>query len=341
HTLDGRIEWLSLTGRKPSGMSLQQWKFMQTAMPDIKQLLLEGKNIRADEKITELIKRQREFTEGVPLPSIQKIEAERWYNRLVRPALAGSLAVSIGLFGLIIPLYRSKNLRIPCFMTDMCGWILLLYVATSMGVLWWISGHVPLSNGSETMMFMAFVSLIGVCFCRDLTLKGGLMIVAAMALFVAAMGGRTPRIGNMMPVLSSPLLSIHVMVVMSAYALFFLMAILAIMALSIKDKERGARLTLLNRIILNPAVALLGAGIFIGAVWANQTWGRYWGWDPKETCALIMWLIYALPLHWGSRWLSVFRKEKIFNIYLLIAILSVIFTYFGANYLLSGLHSYA
>ncbi len=120
------------------------------------------------------------------------------------------------------------------------------------------------------------------------------------------------------------------------------------MALSIKDKERSCRLTLLNRILLTPAVCLLGAGIFIGAVWANQTWGRYWGWDPKETCALIMWLIYALPLHWAARPLNyllrvtaIFRKDKVFNIYILVAILSVIFTYFGANYLLSGLHSYA
>ncbi len=340
-TLDDRIEWLSLTGRKPSGMSLEQWQFMQTTMPDIKQLLLEGKNIRADEKITELIKRQREFTEGIPLPSCKKIEAERWYNRLVRPALAGILAVCIGLFALIFPLYRPKNLWLSRFTTALSGWLLLFYIATSMGLLWWISGHVPLSNGPETMMFMALASLIGVCCCRDLTLKGGLLIVVAMSLFVSAMGGRTPRIGAMMPVLSSPLLSIHVMVVMISYALFFLMAILAIMALSIRDQECSSRLTLLNRIMVTPAVALLGAGIFIGAVWANQTWGRYWGWDPKETCALVMWLIYALPVHWGSRWLSVFRKEKVFNIYLLIAILSVIFTYFGANYLLSGLHSYA
>lgn len=341
HTADNQIEWLSLTGRKPSGMSLEQWQFMQTTMPKIKQLLLEGKNIQADKEISTLIERQREFTQGIPLPSPQKIEAERWYNRLVRPAIGGILAICVGLFALIFPLYRAKNLWFIRVTTALTGWTLFLYVSASMGVLWWISGHVPLSNGPETMMFMALASLIGVCCCRDLTLKGGLLVVAAMSLFVAAMGGRTPRIGAMMPVLSSPLLSIHVMVVMISYTLFFLMAILAVMALSIKNKERSNRLTLLNRIMLTPAVCLLGAGIFIGAVWANQTWGRYWGWDPKETCALIMWLIYALPVHWGSRWLSVFRKEKIFNIYLLIAILSVIFTYFGANYLLSGLHSYA
>lgn len=340
-TLDGHIEWLSLTGRKPSGMNFDQWQFMQTTMPKIKQLLLEGKNIQANVEISTLIDRQREFTEGVRLPSYHKIEAERWYNRLVRPALAGILGICIGLCAIILTFYLSIHIRIIRFVIALTGWILLLYIAVSMALLWWISGHIPLSNGPETMMFMSLVSLMGVCCCRNLTLKGGLLIVAAMALFVAAMGGSSPRIGALVPVLSSPLLSIHVMVVMISYALFLLMAIFAAISLSIKNKERSSHLTLLNRIILAPAVCLLGAGIFIGAVWANQTWGRYWGWDPKETCALIMWLVYALPLHWSCRRLAIFRNEKVFNTYILIAILSVIFTYFGANYLISGLHSYA
>ncbi len=349
-SVDGHIEWLSLTGRRPSGMDLDQWQFMQTTMPNIKQLLLNGKNIQANEEITTLMERQREYAEGVELPSTRKIEAERWYNRLVRPAVGGILAVCAGLLALILPLYRPGHNRRANVVTTLAGWLLLVYVGGSMGMLWWISGHVPLSNGPETMMFMGLASLAGVCLCRDLTLKGGLLVVAAMSLFVAAMGGRTPAIGSMMPVLASPLLSVHVMVVMIAYALFFLMTILAVMALSIRDKERSGHLTALNRVLLPPAVCLVGAGIFIGAVWANQTWGRYWGWDPKETCALVMWLIYALPLHWSARpfrvfgrnlSLAAFRRDNVFNIYLIVAILSVIFTYFGANYLLTGLHSYA
>lgn len=349
-TVDGHIEWLSLTGRRPSGMSLDQWQFMQTTMPNIKHLLLNGKNVQANEEITSLMKRQREMAGNVALPSWQKVEAERWYNRLVRPAIGGILALCAGLFALIIPIYRPRHNRLIKIVTTLTGWLLWLYVGASMATLWWISGHVPLSNGQETMMFMGLASLSGMCFCRDITFKGGLLVVAAMSLFVAAMGGRTPAIGSMMPVLASPLLSVHVMVVMISYALFFLMTILAAMSLSIRDKERAGQLTLLNRVLLPPAVCMLGAGIFIGAVWANQTWGRYWGWDPKETCALVMWLIYALPLHWAARrqrlfgWNispSVFRNDKVFNIYLIVAVLSVIFTYFGANYLLSGLHSYA
>ena len=145
----------------------------------------------------------------------------------------------------------------------------------------------------------------------------------------------------LIPVLASPLLGIHVATVITAYALLLTTALLAILALITKSERRSERLSTLNRILLAPAVCLLGAGIFIGAVWANQTWGRYWGWDPKETCALVMWLVYALPLHQGCRPLRIFRKDKVLNIYLLMAVLTVAFTYFGANYLLKGLHSYA
>ena len=340
-TVDGRMEWLSLTGKRPSGMQLDQWVFMQTTMPEIKQLLMKGRNIKANEELDKLKEGQKRYAIGVELPSEAKINAERLYNVAARPGVAGILAICIGIITLLMSLLKEDTpppLRM-CSMT--AALLLLIYTVSVMGLLWWISGHVPLSNGPETMMFMGLVSFAGACICRDLTLRGGMLIVGAMSLFVAAMGGRTPQIGAMMPVLSSPLLSIHVMIVMISYALFLLIAILSGAGLLSRTPHRCHRLAMLNRIILTPAVCLLGAGIFIGAVWANQTWGRYWGWDPKETCALVMWLVYALPVHWGSRYLSIFRRDRVLHIYLLCAILTVIFTYFGANYLLSGLHSYA
>lgn len=334
---DGHMEWLSLTGRRPSGMELDQWIFMQTSLANIKELLLKGKNVQANEALDKLKAGQRQYATGVSLPSEAKIDAERLYNVAARPAIAGIFAICFGLITLIVSLFR-RSFRQGSLIAAV---ILFLYVAAIMGVLWWVSGHVPLSNGPETMMFMALVALAGACLCRNLTLRGGLMIVGAMALFVTAMGGRTPQIGAIMPVLASPLLSVHVMIVMMAYALFLLIAILSAVALLSRSQARRRQLSVLNRIMLTPAVFMLGAGIFIGAVWANQTWGRYWGWDPKETCALVMWLVYAMPMHWGSRYLSIFRNERVLHVYLLCAILTVIFTYFGANYLLSGLHSYA
>lgn len=339
-TVNGNIEWLSLTGRRPRAMSLEQWTFMQTSMTNIKELLLKGKNIRANEELAALKAAQKKFAAGVELPSDAKINAEIIYNRAVRPVIAGIFSILIGLTVVVLSLFKT-SLRFLGRLSMTAAASLSLYVSSAIGLLWWLSGHIPLSNGPETMMFMAFVALAGACACRSLTLRGALMIVAAMAMFVASMSGRTPRIGAIMPVLSSPLLSVHVMVVMIAYVLFLLIAILSAVALLSRSEERRCQLSVLNRIILTPAVCLLGAGIFIGAVWANQTWGRYWGWDPKETCALAMWIVYALPAHWSNRYLAFFRNDRVLHIYLLLALLSVIFTYFGANYLLGGLHSYA
>lgn len=188
---------------------------------------------------------------------------------------------------------------------------------------------------------MAAVPLMISLAVSDNLVRGALVLVSAMALMVAGMASKTPRIGSLMPVLASHLLSVHVMVIMCAYVMFLLMAVLSTIALLCHDQSRRIELARFNRIILTPSVASLAIGIMIGAVWANQSWGRYWGWDPKETCALIMLLVYSLPLHWGVAKLSCFRRPIFFHRYILLALLTVIFTYFGANFLIPGLHSYA
>ncbi len=341
-SVSGNMEWLSLTGRRPSAMSLEQWTFMQTTMPRMKGLLLEGKNIRVNEELDSLKAGQIKYAGKDVLPSEGKLQAERFYNRWASPGLAGvvTLLISIITIGLSIRLGKSKG-KLRYLLTGITS-LLFLYVGSVLGLLWWLSGHLPLSNGPETMLFMGLVALAGALLSgRNLTLKCCLCGVAGMALLVAAMGGRTPRVGMLMPVLSSPLLSLHVMIVMISYVLFMLMALLSGIGLCSRLQERKESLSVTCRLLLTPAVCLLGVGIFIGAVWANQSWGRYWGWDPKETCALITWFIYSIPVHWGSRRLACFRKPKVLHTYLLLAILSVLFTYFGANYLLPGLHSYA
>lgn len=342
HTASGMMEWLSLTGHRPSAMSLEQWTFMQTAMPRIKELLLMGKNIRANEELNALKQAQIAYAGSDILPSETKIQAERIYNVWSRPSVAGIVAL---LTGGVFVLFAIRKRRYPRWIQsvfELIGWFLLLYLVTLVGMLWWISGHLPLSNGPETMLFMGIAGVFGACAVRKkYTVKGCLLVVGGIALLVSAMGGRTPRIGMLMPVLSSPLLSVHVMLVMVSYVLFMLMTLLSIIALSSRKASARESLSVTNRLLLTPAICLLGAGIFVGAVWANQSWGRYWGWDPKETCALIMWLVYALPAHWACPWLRCFRRPKVLHWYLVLAIFTVIFTYFGANYLLPGLHSYA
>ena len=166
-------------------------------------------------------------------------------------------------------------------------------------------------------------------------------LLAAFALLVAMITDSNPQVTQLMPVLQSPLLSVHVMVIMFAYALFGLMALTAIQGLVAHRQGHQAtedQLAALSRFLLYPAVALLAIGIFIGAVWANVSWGRYWSWDSKETWALITMLIYSAPLHSDLKWL---HKPLHIHIYMLLAFLCVLMTYFGVNYFLAGLHSYA
>lgn len=338
---DGHMEWLSLTGRRPSKMSLEQWKFMQTTMPGIKSLLLEGRNTDANTAIGKLIECQMRYAGTDNLPSAARIQGERIYNSYASLTWPAVLSLIIGLFYLYIAI---KGLRIrKSIMTGANVIVIMIisYIILIMGLLWWIGDHVPLSNGPEMMLFMGLFALICSSAVKSRILKGSFTIVASMTMFVGLMGGSTPRIGMLMPVLSSPLLSIHVMLVMTSYVFFMIMAILAAIGLASRNSDNVNSLLRINRIILVPAVFLLAAGIFVGAIWANQSWGRYWGWDPKETCALAMLIIYSIPVHWGSKRLKTFRNPKVFQWYVLIAVLSVAFTYFGANYFLSGLHSYA
>ena len=167
--------------------------------------------------------------------------------------------------------------------------------------------------------------------------------MGGLALMVSMMGENNPQITTLMPVLASPLLSFHVAIIMFAYSLLAFLFFNGITALVLWHTDNGVRLadrlSDLSRLILYPAVFLLALGIFIGAVWANVSWGRYWGWDPKETWALIALMVYAVSFHRAS--LPAFRRPIFFHLYLVLAFLTVLMTYFGVNFLLGGLHSYA
>lgn len=338
---DGHIEWLSLTGRRPSRMSLGQWKFMQTTMPEIKALLLEGRNVDANKAIDSLIAGQIRYAGRENLPSPAKMQAERIYNGYANLLIPAVISLLLGIFYLYIAIKGPHVRKIFLKCAYVAEIVLTVYLSSILALLWWIGGHMPLSNGPEMMLFMSCIAVACSLICRNRLLRGAFLTVSAMTLAVGVMGDRTPRIGMLMPVLSSPLLSVHVMLVMTAYVFFLIMSVLAVIGLLSSSRRTVESLSRINRIILVPAVFLLAGGIFVGAVWANQSWGRYWGWDPKETCALVMLLIYSVPLHRGNRMLKGFSKPKVLNWYLLCAVLSVLFTYFGANYFLSGLHSYA
>lgn len=273
-------------------------------------------------------------------PSGTRISAEILYNQLPL-TVVGAFMILIGILIIVIAeIIRKKGFAVKLG-------ILLIISAFQLAVFilrWYISGNIPLSNGYETMAFVSLsTSLLTLSaiwmlrkqtfVCNTVTI-GGLMI-AGLTLLVAHLSEMSPQITSLMPVLHSPWLTTHVSLIMISYSLFAFMAVIAGVDLVKKD----ARLDALNRLMLYPAEIFLTIGIFLGAIWANQSWGTYWSWDPKEVWALISMLIYCVPLHVGS--LPVMRKAKVHDIYLIIAFLSILMTYFGVNYLLGGMHSYA
>lgn len=312
-------------------------------MPRIASLVRQGRNKAANEEIKHLIDGQKRYAPQGSLPGDTSMRLERFFNDHIhlRPVTFGMLAIALA--GVFLSVSRrGGKIRhyMPAALTiaTVPG---LIYIATALFIRSFVGGHLPFSNGHETMLTLSFSAMLTslILHRRDPLVRSALLLVAALSLLVAVMGEKNPQIAHLMPVLASPWLSIHVMLVILSYAAFALMAVMAAVALISRDISIKTRCEAINRVVLIPAVFLLGAGIMAGAVWANQSWGRYWGWDPKETCALITLLVYALPIHTVA--CPLFRRSRPFNIYILTAILAVLFTYFGANYLLPGLHSYA
>ena len=281
-----------------------------------------------------------EHYKGNNPPSETRISAEILYNQ--QPfTVVGAFMIVIGVLVIVIAeITRKKGFAVKLgILSIICIFQLAVFLLR-----WYISGNIPLSNGYETMAFVSLstslLTLVAVWMLRKQTFVcntvtiGGLMI-AGLTLLVAHLSEMSPQITSLMPVLHSPWLTTHVSLIMISYSLFAFMAVIAGVDLVKKD----ARLDALNRLMLYPAEIFLTIGIFLGAIWANQSWGTYWSWDPKEVWALISMLIYCVPLHVGS--LPVMRKAKVHDIYLIIAFLSILMTYFGVNYLLGGMHSYA
>ena len=276
-----------------------------------------------------------------------KVRAELLYNRIPFSQVLFMFNLTVGLLAFAVLLYRgmrraaadSRMLRgLERFFTGAL-WAALAFQSLGYALRWYIGGRIPLSNGYETMQFLALATLLLACLLRrrfPFTLPFGFLL-SGFALLVSYLGQMNPQITPMMPVLVSPWLSSHVSLIMMSYALFAFMMLNGVLALCVR--REALRLMLLSRLLLYPAVFFLGAGIFLGAIWANVSWGHYWSWDPKEVWALVTFMVYAVPFHAGS--LSPLRKPLFFHVYMMVAFLTVLMTYFGVNYVLCGMHSYA
>ena len=341
----GHMQWFA-PGQPLGNLKLDEKElvFIKKSMDYLAESIITGDKARAEEIAKKIYSYQHVRGKAV-VPTKFRIYTETFYNKTNAQRLPVMLYLTLSLVLAIVSTLSLNNgkQKKTRLVSSVLTWVMLIHTTLLLALRWYVSGHLPMSNGYETMQFMAWATLIVTLVMqkRFLPVKQFGPLLSSFALLVAMITDGNPQITQLMPVLQSPLLSIHVMVIMFSYALFGLTALIGLQGLIAhhrKQEEKEQQLAALSQFLLYPAVALIAIGIFIGAIWANVSWGRYWSWDSKETWALITMLIYSAPLHADIKWL---RKAQHMHIYMLLAFLSVLMTYFGVNYFLSGMHSYA
>lgn len=273
---------------------------------------------------------------------------EIYYNRFNIISILFKLNLFSGVFALGFELWNTrKNSYLKRIRTIYCIPIAFtfIYLTILIAIRWMISNHIPMSNGYETMIFISwFISLISLVFSKKSELLSSIgLLLSGCTLLVASIGVANPQITQLVPALMSTWLSIHVSLFIISYSLLGFITINSliyiILHISFKTKQVILeKLFNLNIVLLYPALFCIVAGIITGSVWANETWGRYWAWDPKEVWALITLLVYSFSIHQKS--LSLFRNKLFFHCYLIISFLCILITYFGVTYFFGGLHSY-
>lgn len=341
----GHMQWFA-PGQPLGNLKLDEKElvFIKKSMDYLAESIITGDKARAEEIAKKIYSYQHVRGKAV-VPTKFRIYTETFYNKTNAQRLPVMLYLTLSLVLAIVSTLSLNNgkQKKTRLVNSVLTWVMLIHTTLLLALRWFVSGHLPMSNGYETMQFMAWATLIVTLVMqkRFLPVKQFGPLLSSFALLVAMITDGNPQITQLMPVLQSPLLSVHVMVIMFSYALFGLTALIGLQGLIAhhrKQEEKEQQLAALSQFLLYPAVALIAIGIFIGAIWANVSWGRYWSWDSKETWALITMLIYSAPLHADIKWL---RKAQHMHIYMLLAFLSVLMTYFGVNYFLSGMHSYA
>ena len=250
-----------------------------------------------------------------PLPE-SRIWAELMYNAMPWDGCLIALCFALALFSVFVDAFSTRKK-----LSSLARWMPLVpcsLLLVSLGVRWYVADHVPVSNTYETLQVFSLSALLMACLCRRVAIPA--LVVAGAALLVAHLGALDPQVTPLVPALQSPWLASHVTVIMVAYCLFALLLFRP------------------DRTMLVWADVLLATGIMLGSIWARTAWGSYWSWDPKETWALISLIVYVVPLVPAVMpWL---RNERWLRLYLRLAFLTILMTYFGCNYLLTGMHSY-
>lgn len=337
----GTTTWFSPVDKLPQAVEHQHALYIKNVFSLLNGDVKAGNTRRVNEFFVKM-KKYQEVSSGNSLPTATQYKAERINNAFPFATILFMANLTLGFIALFYTIYRmtkkreikALNIALPILLG-----VSFLALTFGLALRWIISGNIPMSNGYESMLTVAwFVMLISILMqlrIRIVMVFG--FLISGFFLLVSHINQMDPAIGQMMPVLNSPLLSIHVSIIMMSYALLSLTFICGIMGICLRS--HGEELQALSRIFLYPALTTMGFGIFIGAIWANVSWGNYWSWDSKETWALITFMIYAVVVHTQS--LPVFRKPLVYHIYITLAFMSIAMTYFGVNYFLTGMHSYA
>jgi len=314
----------------------------------------EGDYQKADQLLESLKKSQRQLGFEV-IPAESKIQTEIRYNRW---DIFNRLYKYYSLFGVVLffvvvaRIYKErKALKMTVTLFKFLIYALFLVHTLGLGVRWYISGHAPWSDAYESILYVSWATLgIGLWLGKksDFTIASS-AFVSAMLLWIAHQNWVDPAVANLQPVLDSYWLMIHVAVIVGSYGPLTVGMILGVVTLILMllsnstNKERMKlsikELTVINELSLTIGLIMLTIGNFLGGQWANESWGRYWGWDPKETWALISILVYAFVLH--MRLVPGLKGRWAFNFASVVAFSSIMMTYFGVNFYLVGLHSYA
>lgn len=316
---------------------------------------VQSKNYKtADDILKALSAYQKKFGASV-IPSEDKVDAEILYNKydifkkLFQYYLYAGLLMLV--FTILKIFYTRKWLNIT--VNTFHGIIGFLFLLHTLGLIarWYISGHAPWSNAYESVIYVAWATMFfGLAFGRKSQLTvASTAFVTSMVLMVAHWSWTDPEIGNLVPVLNSYWLMIHVAVIVGSYGPFTLSTILGLVSLLLmmfvnKNNKQKLdlnikELTYVTEMALTVGLVMLTIGNFLGGQWANESWGRYWGWDPKETWALVSIMVYAFVIH--MRFVPALRGTWVFNFFTVLAFASILMTYFGVNFYLTGLHSYA
>ncbi|MFL1896259.1 cytochrome c biogenesis protein CcsA [Aquimarina sp. 2-A2] len=355
---DENKKWVSVPELNEAGFKGMDSVYTRQILAIYRQSLQEaratGDYSKPDQYVESIKSFQQKFGADI-LPSENKIKTEIALNKY---DIFRSLYKYYGVVGLllmvfvVVRIFKDKK-AIRGIIYGVIGLTILLFLLHTAGLImrWYVSGHAPWSDAYESMIYVAWATLaLGLAFGRKSNLTiAATTFVAAIILFFAHENWTDPAIANLQPVLDSYWVLIHVSIIVASYGPFFVGAILGILALILmilttksnkKKMDLNIReITIINEMALTIGLVMLTIGNFLGGMWANESWGRYWGWDPKETWALISIMVYAFVIH--MRLVPGLRSKWWYNFASILAVYSILMTYFGVNFYLKGLHSYA